>query len=87
MEIFHAEKGIDPGEAKDKKQEERIKMKEVEGYELPEFKYPDDQKEDEESVPAEVKADDAPSVIHLPGPAEEPESTSGSGNTEDGDNC
>ena len=39
-DIFHAEKGITEEEIANRKPEERIPMKKVEGYELPEFKYP-----------------------------------------------
>ena len=47
MDIFHAEKGIDPNAKKEP--EERIAMKEVEGYELPELKYPDEKKPEDDS--------------------------------------
>ena len=71
MRIFHEEKGISEEEAANKKHEERIKMKEIEGYTPPEFKYPDEkpadekqdadkeedkkEKEDIEEKPAEVE--------------------------------
>ncbi|MBR2753150.1 MAG: AAA family ATPase, partial [Lachnospiraceae bacterium] len=48
MRIFHEEKGITEEEASKKKQDERIKMKEVEGYTPPEIHYPDEKKEEEE---------------------------------------
>lgn len=65
MEIFHAEKGIAPEEG-GKKSEERIKMKEVEGYTLPEFKYPDDKKEE-----TEAPAPEAPAAAEEPAKAVE----------------
>ena len=48
MDIFHAEKGITEEDLANRKPEERIPMKKIEGYELPEFKYPvEEEKHDE----------------------------------------
>ncbi len=58
MDIFHKEKGITEEDLANKKPEERISMKEIEGYELPDFKYPDEKSEETaEDKPAEEAAD------------------------------